>query len=112
MIHELKILSGYFKDVLDGRKSFEVRKNDRDFREGDLLALNEYGEGGYTGRCCLVKIDYILNDKNYVLKDYVILGIKPCGVGIYDGIDLNYTRNIFAVELVPKQPTREVVKNG
>ena len=112
MIHELKTLPGYFEDVLAGRKSFEVRKNDRDFREGDLLALNEYGKDGYTGRCCLVSIDYILNDKNYCLKDYVILGIKPCGVGIYGGFDLNYNRNIYAVPLVEKQPMREVVENG
>lgn len=112
MIHELKTLPGYFEDVLAGRKSFEVRKNDRDFREGDLLALNEYGEGGYTGRCCLVRIDYILNDPNYCLKGFVVLGIKPCIVGICGGFNLNYNRNIYAVDLVDKQPTREVVKNG
>ena len=112
MIHELKILPGFFEDVLAGRKNFEVRKNDRDFREGDLLALNEYGEGGYTGRCCLVMIDYILNDENYCLKGYVILGIKPCYVAFQNGYDAVHNTNHYKIPLVDKQPTREVVKNG
>ncbi|HGS9341836.1 TPA: DUF3850 domain-containing protein, partial [Clostridioides difficile] len=29
MIHELKILPQYFKEVVNGNKNFEVRKNDR-----------------------------------------------------------------------------------
>lgn len=80
MIHELKTLPKYFSDVLSGRKGFEVRKFDRPFHEGDLLALNEFENNAYTGRSCLVYIDYILNDPKYVKDGYVILGIKPCMV--------------------------------
>ncbi len=54
MIHELKILPNYFADVVSGKKQFEVRKADRPFREGDLLALNEYENKMYTGNSCLV----------------------------------------------------------
>ena len=80
MIHELKTLPKYFSDVLSGRKGFEVRKFDRPFHEGDLLALNEFENNAYTGRSCLVYIDYMLSDPEYVKSGYVILGIKPCAV--------------------------------
>lgn len=33
MIHELKILPQYFKEVVNGNKNFEVRKNDRGFKK-------------------------------------------------------------------------------
>ena len=80
MIHELKIAPQYFADVLSGEKQFEVRKFDRPFHKGDLLALNEYNAETkcYTGRSCLVYIDYLFNDSDYVKSGYVILGIKPC----------------------------------
>lgn len=82
MIHEMKITQQYFADVLSGEKQFEVRKFDRPFHKGDLLALNEYNSEtkSYTGRSCLVYIDYLFNDSDYVKSGFVILGIKPCGV--------------------------------
>lgn len=82
MIHELKITPQYFADVISGRKSFEVRKFDRPFHEGDLLALNEYDtkQRRYTGNSCLVYIDYILCDSNYCRAGYVIMAIKPCAI--------------------------------
>lgn len=82
MIHELKILPEYFKAVVSGEKTFEVRKKDRPFSEGDLLALNEYDVGNtyYTGNSCLVYVDYILDDADYCKDGYVVMSIKPCVV--------------------------------
>ena len=82
MIHELKVLPKYFADVINGEKTFEIRKKDRPFSKGDLLALNEYDEEDYcyTGNSCLVYIDYILDDPDYVKKDMVVMAIKPCSV--------------------------------
>ena len=81
MIHQLKAEEDHFKNVIAGLKTFEVRKNDRNFQVGDFLALNEIAKGqGYTGRCCLVKVPYILDDPDYVKDGYVILGIFPCAV--------------------------------
>lgn len=85
MIHELKTLPQYFNAVVSGEKSFEVRKLDRPFHKGDLLALNEFDAETkcYTGNSCLVYIDYILTDSEYVKSGYAILGIKPCSVQRY-----------------------------
>lgn len=80
MIHELKILPNYFADVISGKKTFEIRKNDRFFQEGDLLALNEFNaeKKQYTGNSCLVYIDYILNNTEYCKEGFVVMAIKPC----------------------------------
>jgi hypothetical protein len=65
---------------MKGEKNFEIRKNDRPFHKGDLLALNEYDGQCYTGNSCLVYIDYIMTDTDYVKKDMVFMAIKPCSV--------------------------------
>ena len=39
-VHNLKIKPQYFKDVVSGIKTFEVRKNDRNFKVGDLMVLD------------------------------------------------------------------------
>jgi len=76
-IHELKILPKYFKDVVDGYKNFELRKNDRNFQVGDSLLLKEFDNGEYTGDSIQVVVTYILVGGEYGLdKDYVILGIE------------------------------------
>ena len=89
-IHELKIKEEYYKAIIDGEKTFELRKNDRDYQVGDLIQFNDklftpkyYFEGAtekyYPLPCeTLFKITYVLKDvPEYGLdKDYCILGIK------------------------------------
>lgn len=76
MIHGLKQLPEYFKAVKNGTKTFEVRKNDRNYQVGDLLALNEYDGEKYTGRHCIVRVLYILDNSEYVKDGYIIMGIE------------------------------------
>ena len=82
MIHELKTLEKYFDAVASGEKTFEVRDKDRPFVVGDYLALNEVVTEPirHTGRCLMVKVTYILDDRAYCQKDKVILGIEPCAI--------------------------------
>lgn len=49
MTHELKILPMYFQAVWDGKKTFEVRKNDRGYKLNDILILKEWDGTKYTG---------------------------------------------------------------
>lgn len=76
VIHELKILPEYFREVVCQNKRFELRKDDRDYRIGDWLMLKEYKDGEYTGKGAGFKISYILrNCPQYGLMDgYCILG--------------------------------------
>lgn len=75
MIHELKIWPEYFEAVKSGKKTFEIRKNDRNFKEGDILVLKEFvpTEGEYTGRSIEVVVTYVLPIDLFT----VIMGIVP-----------------------------------
>ena len=79
--HRLKILPKYFLDVKSGRKNFELREFDRDFKFGDALVLEEWEPdgiltGGYTGQVLRRRIVYILSDcEEFGLKGgYCIIG--------------------------------------
>ncbi|TBR44353.1 DUF3850 domain-containing protein [Marinomonas agarivorans] len=78
--HDLKISPVYFDDIRVGLKRFEIRKNDRDFKVGDVVELKEWCLGSYTGRAFEVRITYITD---YVQsQDYVVFGFEiiaiPC----------------------------------
>lgn len=104
MIHELKIKPDYFADVVSGKKTFEVRKADRPFKVGDLLALNEFENQSYTGASCLVYIDYILNDKEFLKSDYVVMSIKPVMLCKKDSpFDISSRKMDYGVPLVTER---------
>jgi hypothetical protein len=61
MIHKLKTWTPYYEVVINGKKKFEKRKWDRDYKVNDILLLQEWNPGtGYTGREIPVLITYIL----------------------------------------------------
>lgn len=48
--HHLKIWPEFFAKLVDGTKTFEVRRNDRGFKMGDVLWLEEWSTAEhYTG---------------------------------------------------------------
>ena len=60
-VHELKIWPEFFEAQDDGRKPWEVRTNDRDYRVGDKLLLKEWSPetGCCTGRLMFRVITYM-----------------------------------------------------
>lgn len=75
-IHRIKLASNYYDDVATGKKTFELRKNDRGYREGHKLELLEFAEGRHTGRVIKADIVYMLEDYTGLEDGYCILGIK------------------------------------
>ena len=78
-IHELKIYPEFFELVLQGKKKFELRKDDRGFAEGDYILLKEFNpeDGSFTGRERKYIISYILRDFIGLTSGYVIMSIEP-----------------------------------
>ena len=79
MVHTLKTWIEYFEEVLMGHKTFEIRKNDRDFKVGDMLILREWDNSKeiFTGRSIAVNVIYILKGGSFGLEDgFVIMSIK------------------------------------
>lgn len=73
--HDLKCWPPFFQAVVDGTKTFELRKDDRHYRVGDILLLREWEpvgtairargvldplSGVYTGRRHAVRVTYRL----------------------------------------------------
>lgn len=77
--HQLKVWPVYYKRIQSGEKSFELRKNDRDFQTGDFVSLNEWDPKTqtYSGNQTDVKITYVLQDPKFGLKKgFCVFGFK------------------------------------
>jgi len=88
--HVLKCWPQYFEAVADGTKTFELRKDDRKYRVGDILHLREWApadggridpnQGSFTGRDHKVRVTYKLTavPMAFGLCDgYAILSVMP-----------------------------------
>lgn len=81
--HYLKCHPQYFERVKTGAKTFEVRKNDRDFQTGDIIFLEEYdpeleSEKAYTGNLLQYRITYILHGPAFGIQEgYCVMSINP-----------------------------------
>ena len=88
MIHKLKTWPIPFQLVKDGIKNYEVRKNDRFFKKGDELLLEEFTpkdywdpeepmQDEYTGEILHRKVTHVLRGNQFgIKKGYVILSIE------------------------------------
>lgn len=72
--HHLKILPEYFNAVRYGVKTFEIRKNDRDYQVGDTLLLKEYENDNFTGNLLEVIVTYITDFAQ--MDGYVVMAIE------------------------------------
>lgn len=58
---EKKVWPEYFQQILDGKKTFELRLHDFEIREGDTLVLREWDPAtkDYTGRKLSRTVGYV-----------------------------------------------------
>lgn len=97
-IHELRAWPNYFQPMWDGRKTFEIRYDDRGFQRGDQVVLREWdlkascdctsGKHNaascarYTGREISAEIGYVMaftpsrgNQRGFSGGGYVVFSI-------------------------------------
>lgn len=67
-----------FEAVRSGRKMFEVRLNDREFREGDFLVLGKWDPNTkkYLGDALLVRVEYFMEGKFGLPADLCVMSIS------------------------------------
>lgn len=85
-VHKLKTIDLFFDAVEDGRKTFEVRRNDRAFQTGDILELIKIDDKGYYvtpvgerfGTIVLRKrISYLLQGGQFGIEEgFCVLGLE------------------------------------
>ena len=80
VIHELKIMSNFANEIVNGNKTFEIRENDRGFQKGDRVKFNVLDMNGMSFPSHMLckrtyEITYVLS--GWGLKDgYVVFGIR------------------------------------
>ena len=78
-IHDLKVWTEFFEDIMARRKTFEVRKDDRNFQVDEFLSLQCFDPFNkkYTGEKMIVRITYKLNGGQFGIEPgYCVLGIS------------------------------------
>ena len=90
MNHVLKITPAYFQAVQEGRKTFEIRHNDRGFQAGDTVTLKEWDENmprpadwmhmhrqewKFTGRSLVKRIGYVSGFEQR--PNWVVFSLAP-----------------------------------
>ncbi len=94
---ELKILPKYANEVLCVKKTFEVRRNDRDFEFDDIVEFTVVDENG--GR-----VEHLLNGRRYRIG-YVLRDFR----GLADGY---VAFSLFPVELMPEERTKRSINDA
>ncbi len=83
MTHFVKCWPSSFDLVRSGRKSFEVRKNDRDYKPGDQVVLAEWSPttGRTTGEAVTVHIRTIVQGRWGLPADVCVFDWHPESLG-------------------------------
>jgi hypothetical protein len=77
-IHELKIEDQFIPSLLDGTKTAETRRNDRDFQTGDQIRFMSIGPGSryQPGHIADALITHVYQGEHGVKEGYAVLSIR------------------------------------
>ena len=83
---EKKAWPDFFQDIVDGKKTFDLRLAEFECKPGDTLVLKEWNPDtkGYTGRTIRKEITYVLNtkdlkfwpDEDVKKKGFIVMSFK------------------------------------
>lgn len=78
--HELKTWPAYLDEIWQGRKTLDLRPDDRGFEAGQVLRLRDWhpGTGAWGGRSVLVRVAHVLRDVPHfgLVPGYCALSIR------------------------------------
>lgn len=78
--HKLKIFKENADNIFEGKKTFEIVENTKNFQEGDVVIFTGFDYSEHPINLIAYEITYVvsgLNSMGYGLKnDYVALGLK------------------------------------
>jgi hypothetical protein len=84
-VHDVKCWPDFFDKVASGKKTFEVRRDDRNYMLGDYLLLREFEvkprqeDSDYTGRELTVEVTYVMRGRpnNPIAVGFCVMAIRP-----------------------------------
>ena len=79
--HYLKLTQPFFSEVQKGTKTFEHRKNDRDYQVGDEIVLMEYDPRNmsFSGQEINGVITYVLTNRFGMDEDFCVFSFRVIG---------------------------------
>lgn len=78
-VHTLKTWDEYFEAIWLKQKKFEVRIDDREYKKGDILQLQEWDtkKEEYTGREMFCDVTYMLEGGEFGIEiQFCVMSIK------------------------------------
>jgi hypothetical protein len=100
--HDVKCWPEFFEAICARRKTFEVRLNDRDYREGDAILLREYDPDAATlsGRLIFAQVGYVLPLDDRGALGHVAFSLNACVIPPAETLhDLDDVAAEFGIDL-------------
>lgn len=78
MKHKIKCIEPYFTDIKEGKKQFELRRNDRDYKCDDFIELRQFDpiKVEFSGDYLLIQITYLMLNPAYLKEGYCAFGFR------------------------------------
>jgi len=77
-VHGLKSIPPSYYAIQSGSKSFDIRKDDREFAVGHVLRLCEFADGRFTGKSDFYRVIYLTDFEQK--PGYVVMGLRKMTV--------------------------------